>query len=137
LLAKTYLAIVGLLYLGLALWCSVSPEVTSQKVGFQLLEGSGDSEFLVIYGGLELAMAIVFLLPLAKNDWLPYSLTTCLIIHACLVVFRTIGYLAYAPVSEMTMKLAIGEWAILILGMVVFSFRRRAARAVAAISAET
>ena len=44
--AKIFLAVVGLVYLALALWCSIDPKTTSEKVGFQLQPGSGQSEFV-------------------------------------------------------------------------------------------
>jgi FtsH-binding integral membrane protein len=117
-IAKTFLALVGFLYLGLAVWCSFAPAVTSDKVGFDLQPGSGQSEFLVIYGGLELGLASIFLLPLVRADCLRSSLLACVLIHASLVVFRTVSLFLYSDISSMTYKLAIGEWVILILAVV-------------------
>ena len=57
--AKIFLAVVGLVYLALALWCSIDPATTSEKIGFQLQPGSGQSEFVTIYGGLELALSLI------------------------------------------------------------------------------
>ena len=115
--AKIFLALVGLMYLGLAIWCSVVPTTTSAKVGFQLEPGSGQSEFLVIYGGLELALALIFLLPFARKEFLDSSLVACALIHACLVTFRTVSFFLYDDISSMTYKLAIGEWTILLLSV--------------------
>ena len=117
-LAKIFLTLVGTMYLGLAVWCSVSPAVTSEKVGFDLKPGSGQSEFLVIYGGLELALALIFLIPLVRADYLASSLLACVLIHVCLVAFRTISLFLYNDISSMTYKLAVGEWVILILAVV-------------------
>ena len=61
-LERAFLAIVGALYAGLAAWCAVAPASTSKTVGFELQGGSGRSEFLTVYCGLELGMALVFLL---------------------------------------------------------------------------
>jgi len=116
-IAKVYLGLVGLLYAGLAIWCSVSPATTSDKVGFELKSGSGQSEFLTVYGGLELGMALIFLLPLIRSEYLGSSLMACVLIHVCLVLFRTISFYLYADLSSMTYKLAAGEWVILILGI--------------------
>lgn len=116
-IAKIFLAVVGAMYLGLAVWCSVAPAVTSDKVGFDLKPGSGQSEFLVIYGGLELGLALVFLLPLVRADYLASSLMACVLIHACLVAFRTLSFWLYSDISSMTYKLAVGEWVILILAL--------------------
>jgi len=117
-IAKLFLTLVGIIYLGLAVWCSVSPAVTSEKVGFELNPGSGQSEFLVIYGGLELGLSLIFLLPLVRDNFLTSSLLACVLIHACLVAFRTVSLFLYSDISSMTYKLAVGEWVILILALV-------------------
>jgi FtsH-binding integral membrane protein len=96
--------------------------VTSNKIGFDLQPGSGQSEFLVIYGGLELGLALIFFLPLLRADYLLSSLLACVLIHACLVVFRTVSLFLYSDISSMTYKLAIGEWVILILAVVCMFF---------------
>lgn len=53
--AKLFLILVAILYFGLAIWCCIRPELTSEKVGFDLVNDSGRSEFMTVYGGLELA----------------------------------------------------------------------------------
>ncbi len=113
--AKVCLALIGILYIGLAIFCTIAPQTASEKVGFKLDGGTGQSEFLVIYGGLELAMGLIFLLPLVKSDTLDFSLTACLLIHVCLVIFRSISFFAFSEISGTTVRLAIGEWVILIV----------------------
>ncbi len=116
-ITKTFLGLVGVLYLGLAAWCSVSPGETSRKVGFQLVPGSGQSEFLVVYGGLEFGLALLFLMPLVRGDSLGYSLMACVLIHGSLVLFRSVSFFLYSDIGSMTYKLAVGEWAIFILAL--------------------
>ncbi len=123
-ISKIFLALVGLLYLALAAWCSLSPAVTSQKVGFELKPGSGQSEFLVVYGGLELGLALFFLLPLVRSEFLTASLLCCLVVHACLVLFRTASFFLYHGLSPMTYQLAVGEWIILILAAICMFLNR-------------
>lgn len=50
---RSYLSVVAGIYFALAVWCSLDPETTTRTVGFERIGGSGRSEFLVIYGGLE------------------------------------------------------------------------------------
>ncbi len=113
------------MYLGLAIWCSVDPATTSDKVGFQLRPGSGQSEFFVIYGGLELSLALFFLAPLIWSEFLKGSLMACIVLHACLVVFRTISFVLYTDIEAMTYQLAIGEWVILILAVTCFALSNK------------
>lgn len=116
-MARLFLGIVGTLYIVLALWCSFAPASTSRTVGFTLKPGSGQSEFLTVYGGLELALGIVFLWPLYQKEATAYALLTCLVLHACLVVFRTIGFFLFADIDSSTYSLAIGEWVIFLLSL--------------------
>ena len=110
--SRVFLTVIGVTYLYLAGWCSLMPVQTSQFVGFDLKPGSGQSELLVIYGGLELALAVVFLLPLVRPKQLENSLLVCLIVHACLVLFRSVSFFLYNDISPMTRQLALYEWLI-------------------------
>jgi hypothetical protein len=129
--AKFFLTLVGLLYLGLAIWCSVSPQVTSTKVGLERVGDSGRSEFLTVYGGLEFALALLFLLPWVSSSFLWPALVSCALVHASLVGFRTISLLLYPNVSSMTYQLAIGEWVILILSIICLWLARPGLQAIA------
>jgi len=109
---RIFLAIVGLAYVALAAWCSLLPVSTSQAVGFLLQPGSGQSEFLTVYGGLELALGALFLRPLWRPATIESSLWACLVVHAGLVLFRTIGFLLYSDFPSTTFGLAASEWVI-------------------------
>ncbi len=122
---RIFLGIVGIAYLGLAIWCSIRPGQTSQSVGFTLTPGSGQSEFLVVYGGLELGLGIVFLIPLFRSETTWHALAACAIIHGCLVLFRSIGFILFSGIHATTYVLAIVEWLIFLgsLGFIVFRAR--------------
>lgn len=117
-LTKAFLALIGCLYLALAIWCSIDPVTTSQKVGFEVRPGSGQSEYLVIYGGLEFGLALLFLLPLLFTKYSHAALLASIVIHACLVLFRTISLFAFSNFEPITYNLAAGEWLILLLGII-------------------
>ena len=61
-MVRAVLVLFGLLYLVLGIWCIAAPESTARKVGFELVGGAGRSEFIVVYGGLEVALGAFFLL---------------------------------------------------------------------------
>ena len=113
-MTKIFLTLVGGLYVFLGIWCSFLPGRASKTVGFELTPGSGQSEFLTVYGGLEVGMGLIFLWPLLKPGETEFALKACLIIHACLVLFRSIGFAAFQNFDPATYKLAIGEWVILL-----------------------
>lgn len=114
---RLFLAVVGLLYAGLAAWCAVAPATTSETVGLELKGGSGRSEFLTVYGGLELGLALVFLLPAVLNRHTREAVLACLIIHACLVATRSVSFVLFEGISTSTYKLAAGEWVIFLASL--------------------
>lgn len=119
-ITKVYLAIVGLLYLVLAVWCSLDPSTTSKTVGFELTGPSGQSEFLTVYGGLEFGLALVLLMPLVDPQATRFSLMACLLIHVCLVGFRTLSFALFDSPERMTYQLAFGEWVICLLSIALW-----------------
>ena len=124
-IAKIYITIVALIYFGLAIWCSVQPSVTSAKVGFELKGGSGQSEFMTVYGGLEFGIALVLIASLFRNETVTYGVLACVLIHVSLVVFRTISFFCFSEIGSFTYKLAAGEWVITLLGIAILYFRNR------------
>lgn len=116
-LARYFLAVVGLAYLGLAAWCVVLPEETAAAVGFTLVGGSGRSEYLVVYGGLQTALGLVFLRPLFRPADATTALRLCAVVHGCLVLFRTAGFLYLPEIGTTTYSLAATEWAILLAAL--------------------
>lgn len=121
--ARIIVALIGFLYVALAVWCTARPEATSSKVGFDLRPGSGQSEFLVIYGGLELALGLFLMAPLFKQDLIFSALLLCLLVHLCLVAFRMVSFLLYDQIDPFTYKLAVGEWVILIATGALFAYQ--------------
>ena len=99
------------------------PDKTSKAVGFTLQPGSGQSEFLTVYGGLELALGIAFLWPLYRPAEVAFPLFLCLLIHGCLVAFRTTGFVCYSGIPTTTYFFAALEWLIFI-GAASFYWRK-------------
>jgi hypothetical protein len=111
-MARIFVSLVGGLYVLLGLYCSLLPARASKTVGFQLLPGSGQSEFVTVYGGLEVGMGLIFLWPLIRPGETEFAIRACLMIHGCLVLFRGIGFAMFRELEPITYKLAIGEWVI-------------------------
>ncbi len=111
-MARIFVCLIGSLYVFLGIYCSLLPARASKTVGFQLNPGSGQSEFLTVYGGLEVGMGLVFLLPLLRPGETEFALRACFIIHGCLVLFRSIGFVVFRNFESATYSLAFGEWII-------------------------
>jgi|TARA_R110002096_G_scaffold417745_2_gene621510 hypothetical protein len=123
-MTRIFLAMTGLIYLLLALWCSLDPVSTSRSVGFSLQAGSGQSEFLVVYGGLELALGLIFLWPLWQKEVTRFALVVCVIVHGCLVLFRSIGFFVFTGIGSTTYSLAVGEWLIFLISLGFYLVQR-------------
>ncbi|MFT5327519.1 MAG: hypothetical protein ACI8P0_005411 [Planctomycetaceae bacterium] len=113
-MARIFLAVVGAAYIVLAIWCAARPDATANAVGFELISGSGQSEYFVVYGGLELALGIAFLWPLRRAEDTVGALRLCCLVHSCLVVFRTVSFFQFSDISKTTYTLAAVEWLILL-----------------------
>jgi hypothetical protein len=114
-MAKSYLAFVGFAYLLLAAWCIASPAGTAAAVGFELQPGSGQSEYLVVYGGLQLGLGCFFLWSVFwKPATVPVAIISCIWIHGAIVLFRTISLVLYRDLGGTTLILAALEWVILL-----------------------
>lgn len=117
---RLFLAAVGAAYVGLGLWCAFMPARTSKTVGFTLQPGLGQSEFLTVYGGLEVALGILFLVPLVRPSETSFVLLACVIVHGCLVLFRTAGFIAFSELPTTTYYLATVEWVIFLAAAALF-----------------
>ena len=125
-MAKSYLACVGFAYLLLAAWCIAMPATTAASVGFELQAGSGQSEYLVVYGGLQLGLGCFFIWPVFwKPEAIPVAIVASFFIHAAIVLLRSIGFLLYANFEETTLVLAAVEWIILISTLLVWNHQQR------------
>ena len=125
-IAKSYLIATALIYTALAIWCSLQPAITSEKVGFTLQGDSGKSEFMTVYGGLELGLALVLFACVFRPEFTSPGVLACVLIHGSLVVFRTISLVLYPAVEPLTWRLAAGEWGILLAGCAILWFSRSA-----------
>ena len=119
-IARIFLAVIGILYMILGIWCATMPTHTSQTVGFELKPGSGQSEFLTVYGGLEFGLGLAFLVPLLRTESTTSILLTCLLAHAGIVIFRTIGWFLFTGISSTTVSLAVVEWVIFVASAVLY-----------------
>jgi hypothetical protein len=112
---RGFLTVVGAIYVALGAWCLARPEQTARSIGFELLPGAGVSEYMVVYGGLELALGLLFLQPWLRPERLPAMLEVCFLIHLCLVLVRSWTLLTIPGIPGFTKSLAVGEWMILLL----------------------
>lgn len=123
---KVFLGVVGTAYLVLAIWCMIAPGTTAQAVGFELQSGSGQSEYLVVYGGLQLGLGCFFIWPVFwKPEVISVAIVASLFIHTALVLLRSVSFLLYEDLGGTTLVLASVEWSILISTLLVWRHQQR------------
>ena len=87
-MAQAYLYFNALLYLGLAAWCTIAPTTTSRAIGFEFTKNSARSEYITVYGGLELGLALFFAMAAWSPSLRSAGLLFALLTYGCLAVFR-------------------------------------------------
>ncbi len=112
---RFYFYLNAALYALLAIWCTVSHLKTSKASGYVELNNSGHSEYLVIYGGLQLGLAFFYtylgLYPAALGR---VGAIFSILLYAPIVLYRIVTVLRYSPVSGITWGTGALELALLI-----------------------
>lgn len=103
-----YLWINAVLYALLALWCTLMPTQTSQSIGFLQLSSSGQSEYAVIYGGMQFGFAFLFAWTALSGNH-RFGLIFALAIYVPILLFRIISVARFWPVSSTTLGTAALE----------------------------
>jgi hypothetical protein len=84
------LKIVGALYLVSGFWCGFQPELAASFLGFTLND-IGLSEFVSVYGGLQVGLGLAMLLSSIKPSYLEGAVFFALITSLGLFIFRLIA----------------------------------------------
>lgn len=119
---RTVLVLTGLLYVGLGSYCGLFPDAAARSVHLEPLGAGGRSEFLTVYGGLEIGLGLTFLYFSWHRIRILNGLMACFLIHAGIVLFRGISLIQNSAVWSETRSLVIGEWVILILAGLGLAF---------------
>jgi len=94
------MCVVGAIYLALGIWCTLDPTGTSTNVGFKLVDGQGRSEFVTVYGGLEVGLGIAMILTGLSPQLRLGGLAFAAIVSLALVVFRVPTLFRYEVPSK-------------------------------------
>ncbi len=116
-MVTAYLAFNAFAYVILGLWCAVSVEQTAASIGYTKLDRSGKCEYTAVYGGLQIALGLMFGLFAMVADQSTLALQFACVLYASLVVFRAIGLLRFWPVASLTVVFAGFELLMLVLGL--------------------
>ena len=105
-MAIGYLYLNAILYLLFAIWCTAATTTTSTDIGYLSLSNGGRSEYLVIYGGLQVGIAIMFYL-LARNPaYVRLGVTIALALYTPTAIYRAVTIIGNWPVGGITLASA-------------------------------
>ena len=95
-MAQVYLYLSSVLYLALAAWGTAAPQRTALRLGYLTMSDRGRAEYLTTYGGLQVGLAILFLL-LARSGEPTLGLRVAIGIYAPILLYRIATGLTNLP----------------------------------------
>ena len=122
-MSRFYLYFNAALYLVLGLWCTLAPSQTAHLLGYEALSAGGASEYLVIYGGMELGFAAFFFFCAQRGQQLGIVFSLC--IYTPVVLWRWPSMAAHWPVSATTLATAVFEVILLLAAIILWRRRPR------------
>ena len=114
-----YLWLNSALYLLFAIWVTLSPWRTAANIGFEKLSAAGRSEYLVVYGGMELGFALFFAITALSDQYRRIGLIFALCLYVPIVLYRVITVPLFWPVASTTLVVAGLELVLLVWGAVL------------------
>ena len=99
-MTAAFLALNALVYLGLGLWCTLDPDGTSRAIGFAFAKSSARSEYVTVYGGLEVGLGLFFAVAAWYEPLRAAGLLFALLTYGCLALFRIGTIVAYGDVGR-------------------------------------
>jgi uncharacterized membrane protein len=100
-----------------AVWCTLKASNTATSLGYVALNNSGRSEYLVIYGGLQAGLAVMFFLVARDAAFHKLGMLISVGVYAPIVLYRLLTIWKHSPVSTMTLAVGALEIVLLIVAL--------------------
>ncbi len=124
-MTRVFLFINAALYIIFALWCTLAPTKTAQTVGLSFRSGSGKSEYITVYGGLEFGVAMFFLVAALRPELRTAGLLFGLLFYAGLILWRVPGLFMIPGIAKTTYFFAAAEFLFGVWALVLWLTRAR------------
>lgn len=124
---RLFIGVVGAIYLFLGIWCLARPDRLASSIGLSFANGSGRSEFLAVYGGLEIGLGAALLMVALGGKSLSVVVLMVAVIHGGIVLGRVVGFATIERVEQITYILFATEATTFVLALVVWWFSRESA----------
>lgn len=125
-MTTAFLYLNAAIYFAFSLWCTLAASTTAQSLGFLSMSPSGKAEYLTVYGGLQMGLAIIF----GWTAWsgeLRFGLIVAMALYAPLVLWRVGALSVHGPLAPVTLYVAGLELAMLIVAGVLWLNQTRTA----------
>lgn len=116
-----YLYVNAIIYAVFGAWCLIAPGTTANNLGYTALNGSGESEYRVVYGGLQIGLALFFAYCARTSD--RAGLVLAVALYVPIVLVRAVTVVKF-PVSSMTLGVGALEALLLVTGLWVLLAQR-------------
>lgn len=116
-ITSAYLWLNAVMYLALGAWCAVKPASTAKALGFVQMDNAGRTEFLTIYGGLQMGLGAFFAVCAGFAAYRLSGIVFAVLLYSGIVMFRLGAMWRIAPIAPNTRLLATFE-VLLLLGAV-------------------
>lgn len=113
-MTAAYLYLNAVLFAVFAALCTLRPGPTAKALGYAALDRAGQSEYLVVYGGLQLGLAVAFGLFAANPASHRAGMQLALAMYAAIVLYRAVTLWIHGPVPALTWAVAALELALLV-----------------------
>jgi hypothetical protein len=99
-MAQGYLCLNSLLFFGIAVRSTWAPRNTATGLGFLTLSEPGRAEYLVVYGGFQLGLAILFFLLARTPAYHQLGLLISAGFYGPILLYRISASLLHGPVAR-------------------------------------
>lgn len=130
-MVRAWLLLNAVLYLVLGAWCALDPATTSRFVGLERTGPAGHTEWMAVYGGLELGLGAFFARAALRPALQPAGLLFGLCLYGGIVLLRSVAAVQVSLADDLfALGPALGMWMleVLLLGSGLLAWRRLPAR---------
>jgi hypothetical protein len=117
---RLYFFVNAFLYIGLAVLCTAKHVQTARNLGYTELNASGHSEYLVIYGGLQLGLGLIYFFLAREPSYYGLGLLASVLLYAPIVAYRVTTLAIFKPTSAVTLGTAALEVSLLVWGVIAW-----------------
>ena len=108
-MAVAYLYVNAALYFIFAVWCLIKPEQTARFSGYRFINGSGKSEYLTIYVGLQAGLTGFYTYAALKEEFQLAGILFSVFLYAGIVTVRLISLIMLPAIRKGTYTIAALE----------------------------